>query len=251
MSEPCCLTPKEIDALRREQLAAEEEDLEQGVWVNETSDSVDQLPRHDLAFAEQWLMKERPIWLSAESEDDPPANDKRPGASRHHLLRDALAQLARVVIGEMGWPVVVRWDPIITPILLDGARRFGPGHRTVGVFVTDDDLLTKDGLLLADWSRGKVITGLSDNQHRRSFLANGPLRGMLFMGQGPTLEQDAHAVSSNRVLRRFAFGSTGSGSSALLSGAPNLYSGGQAVPSQDLERAGSYLQLLRDIASTL
>jgi hypothetical protein len=200
----------------------------------------------------------RGIWLSAGA---PPTTD-RAGRRVLLLVRDAVSQLCRALFeSKPTKPVVIimSWDPVITPIVLDSARTFGPGTRALVQVYLDDKLrgLQSETIDLLDWARGEGIATKSAGKamgranQRGAMLQRLPsLRGAVFIGGDSDVYEDAMELKSSKI-PLFAVASTGGAADRILHNDPLLYSGGNLVPERDLKAAGSYIGLMREIVGHL
>jgi hypothetical protein len=242
MCDTCSVDPAEVERLIHEELADEDGFLATDV-------DPDGLESTNLDDAEEAIDRARPVWISAGSTASGAVEGHHTGAPTMDVsVRAAISHLARVLFDrETSIPIVLRWEPDITPQLLDAASRFGAGTATlVWVFVPSFGFTdVRELLSFADWSRGRVVQVKGRGVDvARSALAHRELRGAVFLGGGSEVDLDAQALPP--MVKRFAMGGTGGKAEELLKQG-DFYAGGSATLLGLLRSPGSFISLAEEI----
>jgi hypothetical protein len=190
-----------------------------------------------------------PVWVSTGRLERRP--EGQPLSSR--ALRDALGALARVFFDrDLPVATMTRWDPTVTPQLLDAAARFGSEADLVSVFATGAQIKAGE-LSGADWRSARLFEAPAADQSRGEMLFV-PARCAVLLGGGKEVDDDGAALLSQRgqplpgappPYQLFAVASTGGAAARALAHARAAFGGN--LPELELSEPTSYTVLMKRI----
>jgi len=185
------------------------------------------------------------------------------------LIREAVAHLCRFSF-QRGLNLIFGAHPLISPMVLDAARRFGSsaGRKQVVIFQSaffETDLIPRETLELANsgcgellWTQKQAAKGKPDRDEslkhmRKVMVQSAHLVGSIFIGGMEGVEEESRLFAQHqRGKPCYAIGSTGSAAKDLLSRSPADFRGNnQSIHASELMTLESYPLVMKHLFADL